>query len=80
MALHDVDGNAFGLLVPWLYTKTISEVDLTIESQSEAKDPTPSSTVSANLQESAEPKICKRISSQCKFTLLEAVALSQRRF
>jgi hypothetical protein len=49
MALDDVDGTAFGLLVAWLYTKTISNQDLAIEGQTEANNPTPSSDVAANL-------------------------------
>jgi hypothetical protein len=36
MALDDVEGDVFGLLVAWLYTKTISDEDLAIEGQFEA--------------------------------------------
>ena len=49
MGLNDVDGTAFGLLVAWLYNKTISNQDLAIEGQTEANNPTPSSDVAANL-------------------------------
>ena len=49
MELDDVEGTTFGLLVAWLYTKTISDQDLAIEGQTEAKNPTPSSDAAANL-------------------------------
>jgi hypothetical protein len=49
MALDDVDGTTFGLLVAWLYTKTISDQDLAIKGQTESKNPTPSSDAAANV-------------------------------
>jgi hypothetical protein len=82
MVLDIVDGNAFGLLVAWLYTKTISDEDLVIEGhgrQTEAKNPTPSPDIALNfsLSEFIALKNLSDSDEKNKFTAhLEALSVS----